>query len=136
VAILGHLEPFPLENHIRIIALTLDLQKVSLYSIIDFLHYNVTTELIPSPMLYKGVLSEFSDLTTISESSSALWLLWRADSCKIATRVGTSDQSERQFWLVRNSPARSHNIYAEFQLCNHLQSVAAFITCGGAGMCG
>jgi hypothetical protein len=53
VATPGHPEPLPLENHVRIIALTPDLQRVSFYSITDFLHHSSTTELIPSPILIK-----------------------------------------------------------------------------------
>lgn len=57
----GHsltLQPLPLENHIRIVALTLDLQRVSFYSVTEFFHHGSTTELIPSLILIKGVLSE------------------------------------------------------------------------------
>jgi hypothetical protein len=49
VAIAGHLE-----NHVYIIALTPDLQRVSFYSIIDFLYHSSTTELLLSPNSYKG----------------------------------------------------------------------------------
>ncbi len=87
VATPGYYKPLLLENHVRIIALTPDLQRVSFDSVIDFLHHSSNTELILFPILYKGVLFEFYGLTTISESSSALWLLWRADLCKIATRL-------------------------------------------------
>jgi hypothetical protein len=48
VATLGYLEPFPLENHVRIIALTPDLQRVSFYSVTEFLCHSSTTKLIPS----------------------------------------------------------------------------------------
>jgi len=40
VATPGHPEPLPLENHVRIIALTPDLQSVSFYSVIDFLLFS------------------------------------------------------------------------------------------------
>jgi hypothetical protein len=40
IAILGHFTPLLLENHIRIVALTPNLQRVSFYSIIDFLYYS------------------------------------------------------------------------------------------------
>jgi hypothetical protein len=65
VATPGYPKLLSLENHVRIIALTPDLQRVSFYSLIDFLHHSSTTELIPSPILYKGVLSELSGLTTM-----------------------------------------------------------------------
>ena len=47
----GYPKPLPLENHICIIALTPDLQRVSFYSIIDFFYHSFTTELIPFPIL-------------------------------------------------------------------------------------
>ncbi len=53
VATPGHPEPVPLENHVRIVALTPDLQRVSFYSVIDFLYHSSATELIPSPILIK-----------------------------------------------------------------------------------
>jgi hypothetical protein len=53
IATPGHSKPLPLENHIRIIALTPDLQRVSFYSIIDFLHHSFTIELILSLILIK-----------------------------------------------------------------------------------
>jgi hypothetical protein len=53
VATLRHLEPFLLENHSRIVALTPDLQRVSFYNITDFLYYSSTTELILSLILIK-----------------------------------------------------------------------------------
>jgi hypothetical protein len=46
VATPGHPEPLLLENHIRIIALTPDLQRVPFYSITDFLYHSSITELI------------------------------------------------------------------------------------------
>ena len=54
----GHPKPLPLENHVYIVALTPDLQRVSFYSITEFLHHSSTTELILFLILYKGVLSE------------------------------------------------------------------------------
>jgi len=54
VATPGHPEPFLLENHSRIVALTPDLQRVSFYSVTDVLHYSSTTELILSLILYTG----------------------------------------------------------------------------------
>jgi hypothetical protein len=53
VATPGYPKPLLLENHVRIIALTPNLQKVSFYSIIDFLYYNSTTELLLSLILVK-----------------------------------------------------------------------------------
>jgi hypothetical protein len=45
VATPGHPELFLLENHVRIDAFTLDLQRVSFYSVIDFLYCSSTTKL-------------------------------------------------------------------------------------------
>jgi hypothetical protein len=49
-----HPKPLPLENHVRIIALTPDLQRVSFYSVTEFLHHSSTTEFILSFILFKG----------------------------------------------------------------------------------
>jgi hypothetical protein len=54
VATPGHSEPHSLDNHIRIIALTPDLQRVSFYSVIEFFHYSSATELILCLILIKG----------------------------------------------------------------------------------
>jgi hypothetical protein len=57
VATPGHPKPLPLENHVRIIAFTPDLQRVSFYSVIDFLHHSFTTELLLPLILIKGSYS-------------------------------------------------------------------------------
>ena len=90
----GHPEPLLLENHVRIIALTLDLQRVSFYSVTGFLHHSSTTELLLSLLLVKRSYLSSEASYLYMKSSSALWLLWRANSCMIATRICTSDQSE------------------------------------------
>jgi fatty-acid desaturase len=56
VAIPGHPKPLLLENHVRIIALTLDLQRVSFYSIIAFLHHSFNHRAYTIPNTYKGVI--------------------------------------------------------------------------------
>jgi hypothetical protein len=53
VATPGHPELLLLKNHVHIIALTPDLQRVSFYNIIGFLYHSSTTELITSPILIK-----------------------------------------------------------------------------------
>jgi hypothetical protein len=63
----GHPRPLVLENHVHIVALTPDLQRVSFYSITEFLYYSSTTELILSLILYQGVLSELQGLTIMQE---------------------------------------------------------------------
>src|SRR6266536_2221524 len=90
VATLGHPELLLLENHVRIVALTPDLQRVSFYSVTDFLHHSSTTELLPSLILIKGSYPSSKASHLYRKSSSALWLLWRANSCMIATRICTS----------------------------------------------
>jgi len=90
----GHLESLLLENHVYIIAFTLDLQKVSFYRVIEFLYYSFTTELVLSLILIKESYPSSKASSLYRKSALALWLLWRVDSCKIATLVGTSDQSE------------------------------------------
>jgi hypothetical protein len=55
VATPGHPEPLSLENHVRIIALTPDLQRVSFYNIISFLHHSSITEFIISPIFIKDL---------------------------------------------------------------------------------
>jgi hypothetical protein len=48
VATPGYPEPLPLENHVHIIALTPDLERVSFYSVIEFLYHSSTTKFILS----------------------------------------------------------------------------------------
>jgi len=102
VATPRHTKPLLLENHVHIVALTPDLQRVSFYSVIDFLYYSSTTELILSRILIRGSYLSSKASLLYRKSLLALWLLWRADSYKIATRVSTLDQSEWRFWLVWN----------------------------------
>ena len=54
----GHLNPLLLEYYVYIITLTPNLQRVSFYSVIEFLYPSPITELILPPILNKGVLSE------------------------------------------------------------------------------
>jgi hypothetical protein len=85
----GHPEPLLLENHVRIVALTLDLQRVSFYSVTDFLYHSSTTELLPSLILIKGSYPSSKASHLCRKSSSALWLLWRVNLGKVATRIST-----------------------------------------------
>jgi len=112
VATPGHPEPFPLENHARIVALTPDSQRVSFYSITDFLYYSSTTELILSLILIKGSYPSSKASLLYGRSSSALWLLWRANSYKIATRISTSVEATNDIWVRAKRPRTPHNIYA------------------------
>jgi hypothetical protein len=65
---LRHPEPLLLENRIHIVALTPDLQKVSFYSVTDFLYHSSTTKPILSLMFHKGILSEAEALPLYKES--------------------------------------------------------------------
>jgi hypothetical protein len=89
-----HPEPLALKNYVRIIALTPNLQSVSFYSVINFLYHSSTTELIPSPILIKEPYPSSKALLRSRESSLALWLLWRVNLGKVATRINTSSRSD------------------------------------------
>ena len=115
VATPGH-EPFPLENHGCIVALTPDLQRVFFYSVTDFLHHRSTTELILSLILIKGSYPSSKASLLYGRSLSALWLLWRANSYKIATRIITSVEATNDIWVRAERPRTPHNIYAVFHL--------------------
>ena len=53
VATPEHLEPFSLGYHVRIVAVTPDLQRVSFHSITNLLHHSSTTKRIPSLIIVK-----------------------------------------------------------------------------------
>jgi hypothetical protein len=105
-------KPFPLENHGRIVTLTPDLQRVSFYSVIDFLYYSPTTKFILSLILIKGSYPSSKALLLCRRSSLVLWLLWRANSYKIATRISTSVEATNNIWVRAKRPCTSLNIYA------------------------
>lgn len=67
VATPKHFEPFLLENYVCIVALTLDLQRVSFYSVTEFLHHSSTMELLLSMILIKGYYPSFQGPTTMRE---------------------------------------------------------------------
>lgn len=50
----GHPKPLSLKNQVRIIAFMPDLQRVSFYTIIDFLYHSSATELLLPLILVKG----------------------------------------------------------------------------------
>ena len=83
VATPRHPKPFPLENHGCIVALISDLQRVSFYSITDFLYHSFTTELILSLILIKGSYLSSKALLLYRKSLLALWLLWHINSGKV-----------------------------------------------------
>jgi hypothetical protein len=90
----GYPKPLSLENHIRIIALIHDLQRISFYCITEILNHNFTTKLILFLILTGGSYPSSKIFLLCRKLSIALWLLWHANLYKIATRVGTSNQSE------------------------------------------
>jgi hypothetical protein len=106
VATPRHPEPLLLENHVRIVALTPDLQRVSFYNVTGFLYHSTTTELLLSLILIKGLIRALRPHTYTRNPSLALWLLWCENLGKVATQISTSAAN---FGLVRNSPARPHN---------------------------
>jgi hypothetical protein len=55
VATPEHSKPLLLKNHVRIVAFTPDLQRVSFYSITEFLYHSSTTEPIIS-LILKGFI--------------------------------------------------------------------------------
>ena len=56
IATPGHPEPLLLENHVRIVAFTPDLRRVSFYSVIDFLYHSFHHRAYTIPNTYKGVI--------------------------------------------------------------------------------
>jgi hypothetical protein len=56
IATPGYPEPLLLENHVRIVALTPDLQRVSFYSVIDFLYHSLHHRAYTNPNTYKEVI--------------------------------------------------------------------------------
>ena len=62
MAIPRYLKPLLLENHVHIVALTPDLQRVSFYSVTEFLYHSSTTKLILSLIFIKGSYPSFKAL--------------------------------------------------------------------------
>jgi hypothetical protein len=62
IATFKYFKSIPLENHVRIIALMPNLQRVSFYNIIGFLYYIFTTELLLSLILVKRSYLTFKTL--------------------------------------------------------------------------
>jgi hypothetical protein len=66
VTTLEHPEPLLLENHVRIVALIPDLQRVSFYSVTKFLHHSSVNELVLSLILIEGSYPSSKALPLIS----------------------------------------------------------------------
>jgi hypothetical protein len=62
-----HSKPLPLENHVRIVALTPDLRRVSFYSATEFLLHSSTIDLLLFLILTKGSYLSSYSLTTMRE---------------------------------------------------------------------
>jgi hypothetical protein len=112
VATPGHSKPFLLENHGRIIDLTPDIQRVSIYNIIDFLYYSSIIKRIVSLILMKGSYPRSKASLPCRRSSLALWLLWYINSYRIATRISTSVKAINDIWVRAKQPHTPLNIYA------------------------
>ena len=106
VATPGHPEPFPLENHGRIVALTPDLQRISFYSVINFLYYSSTTELILSLILIKRSYPSSKASLLYRRLLLALWLLWYANLFRSPHGLVPLSKRLTIFRLKRNDPAR------------------------------
>jgi hypothetical protein len=83
-------KPLLLENRIYIVALTPDLQRVSIYSIIAFLYYSSTTELILSLILLKESYPRSKASILRRKSLLAMWCYSGQNSSKVATWISTS----------------------------------------------
>jgi hypothetical protein len=106
VATPGYLKCRRLKNSCSRRRLTPDLQRVSFYSVIEFLHHSSTTELIPFLILCKGILSALSDLLTMREIIN---IVMAAVACRFM-----QDRHEDRYLgskgvaiLVGNGPARA-----------------------------
>jgi hypothetical protein len=94
VATPGYLKLLLLENHVCIIAFIPDLQRVSFFNVIGFLYHSSHHQAYTISNTYKGVTRALRPYYDTRNRYQPWWLLWRTDSCMIATRIYTSDQSE------------------------------------------
>ena len=62
VATPGHPEPLLLQNHVRMVAITPDLQRVSFHRVIDFLYHSFHHRAYTVPNIYKGVIRALTSL--------------------------------------------------------------------------
>lgn len=92
---------FRFKNYVYTIIFTLDLYRVSFYSVIDFLYYSLTNILLLPLIPIEGFIRALRPLISMREIVNILMALWRANLCRIATRFGTSD---RRCWGVPRSP--------------------------------
>jgi len=104
-----HSETLLIGNYVRIVALASDLREVSFYSATELLHHNFTVELLSLLILIKGSYPSFKAHYHARKSLSAFWLLWYANSCKVATRVGTFSPSDQRILVSAERPRTSRN---------------------------
>lgn len=92
---------FRFKNYVHTVIFTLDLQRVSFCSVIDFLYHSLTNTLLLPLIPIEGFIRALRPLINMREIVNILMALWRANLCRIATRFGTSD---RRFWGAPHSP--------------------------------
>jgi hypothetical protein len=141
IATFKYLEPVPLKNYVRIVAFTFNLQRVLFYCLIVFLHYSITIKLLPPTILIKGCyLSLRASLLCWDVIISLIYMLRRANSCNVATLIGTSKRNDylsrasiKQPRTSRLSPAALRSL---LNLGNSLKTLTEFATSQGCGRCG
>jgi hypothetical protein len=107
IATFKHLEPVPPKIYVCIVAFTFNLQRALFYSIIMFLYYSTTIKLLPPTILIKRCyLSLRALLLCWDIIVSLIYMLRRANSCNVATLIGTFKRSDYLSRLVQNNPAR------------------------------
>jgi hypothetical protein len=74
-----HSKPLLLNKYIYIVVLAPDLQKVSVYSNIDFPYHGSTAKLLLLLILIKWPYPSFTASLQTLKSLQALWLLWHTD---------------------------------------------------------
>ena len=107
VATPGHSKHLSPENYIRVIALTPDLHRVSFYSVIEFLYYNSTIELLLSLILIKRSYQSSRALLLYGKSLSALYKGCSGVQILVRLRRGLVPRVEAtsDFWLEQNDSA-------------------------------
>jgi hypothetical protein len=108
VATPRHSKPLPLLNHLRIITLTPNLQRVSFYSTIEFLHYSPTTKLLSSLIYITGSHPSSKTSPLCGKSSSAygcygMQIYVRSPHGSIPRVKATND-----IWARAKRPRTSH----------------------------
>ena len=92
---------FRFKNYVHIVIFTLELQRVSFCSVIDFLYHSLINTLLLPLIPIEGFIRALRPLINMWEIVNILMALWRANLRRIATRFGTSG---RRFWGAPHSP--------------------------------